>query len=257
MFEVSSSPLLLLEKLDEDVPYLAITTMRLTFKTLAASAALFAVAACSEPAAGPRASASSLSPTDRKPSFELTGSSTATYQFALTAAGGTFVVGDFTVSIPANAVCDPARSSYGDGTWDSDCVTLGAGQSLAMTATVMQTPGGVGLDVQPSIRFSPKTTVTVSTASFANTILANKDYYQSNKDALRPLALYYSTSLNGARIADYVNDKTLKTHVDFGNGRVWRRIKHFSGYNITTGQPCDPSPDDPYCVDDGSDLASR
>jgi hypothetical protein len=244
-------------EVDEDVPYSAIHTMRVTFRTLAATAALFAVAACSESTAGPRAGASPLSATDHKPSFELTGSSVATYDFALTANGGTFTLGAFTISIPANAVCDPARSSYGEGTWDSDCVTLGAGQSLAMRATVVMTSSGVGLDVQPSIRFSPKTNVTVSTDAFADVILANKNYFQSNKDALRPLALYYTSSIGGSLVSDYQTDKTLKTHVDFGNGHVWRRIKHFSGYSVVTGLPCDPSPDDPYCVDDGSDFGGR
>lgn len=226
--------------------------MRVTIKTLAATAALFAVAACSEPSAGPR---SGLAPSGRAPSFDLNGSSSTTsYDFTLTSNGGTFNVGAFTISIPANAVCDPAQSTYGDGTWDTDCVTLGSEQSLSMHATVQQTTSGVGLDVTPAIRFSPKSVVVVSTTAFADVILANKEYFQNHKDALRPLALYYTPTLDGARIADYTADKTLKTHVDFGNGRVWRRVKHFSGYSVVTGLPCDPSPDDPYCVDSGSDL---
>jgi hypothetical protein len=38
---------------------------------------------------------------------------------------------------------------------------------------------------------------------------------------------------------------------------VWRRIKHFSGYNVVSGLPCDPSPDDPNCVDNGGPIVEQ
>jgi len=43
----------------------------------------------------------------------------------------------------------------------------------------------------------------------------------------------------------------IATHVNLTTGIVWRRVKHFSGYNISSGLPCDPSPDDPDCIDTG------
>jgi hypothetical protein len=36
-----------------------------------------------------------------------------------------------------------------------------------------------------------------------------------------------------------------------GSTIVWRKIKHFSGYNVATGEECTPSPDDPDCIDVG------
>ena len=40
------------------------------------------------------------------------------------------------------------------------------------------------------------------------------------------------------------------------SGRVWRRVKHFSGYYSSAGYKCDPSaPTDTSCQTDDSPLA--
>src|SRR5438046_570698 len=36
--------------------------------------------------------------------------------------------------------------------------------------------------------------------------------------------------------------------IDFGTGRVWRYVTHFSSYNIATGEACNPEDGDPNCV---------
>src|SRR6478672_7006683 len=76
--------------------------------------------------------------------------------FTVTAAGGSFDVGMFTVNFPANSVCDPTASSYGPGTWDSACQTLGDGQSITVKATYGFTlGGGPVVDFSPALRFNP------------------------------------------------------------------------------------------------------
>src|SRR5690242_16751207 len=77
----------------------------------------------------------------------------------VTSAGGSFSAGMFTVNFPANSVCDPKVSSYGTGTWDSPCATLGDGQSVTITATYGFTfTGGPVIDFSPALRFNPNTT---------------------------------------------------------------------------------------------------
>ena len=70
---------------------------------------------------------------DLRPSGPFGGSRSTT--FTVTAAGGSFDVGMFTVNFPANSICDPNTSGYGPGTWDSPCNTLADGQSVTVTAT--------------------------------------------------------------------------------------------------------------------------
>ncbi|MFI5230449.1 MAG: hypothetical protein ACHQWU_15345 [Gemmatimonadales bacterium] len=170
--------------------------------------------------------------------------------FTLTAAGGSFSVGGlFTVDFPANSVCDPSQSTYGDGQWDAPCVTLGASQSIQLHAKAVLTASGIRVDFTPHLRFAPDANVTVSTDAFAVLLRLNRGYFSRHPEALGPLALDYAASLTSTPVADYASDPSLITHVDLSTGRVWRRVKHFSGYSQTNGQPCDPSPDNPDCVE--------
>lgn len=227
--------------------------MRVNLRTLAVAAAVLGIAACSDSGTAPR-TASSLRAADRGPSLDLSyGNLQLGSDFTLTSAGGTFPVagGLYTVVFPANAVCDPSASTYGVDQWDAPCTTLSSTQSITVHATVQLTMLGIAVDFSPSLRFSPATTVILYTDVYAPIIVANSAYFAANHAALRPLAMYWSPSLGAASVPDYLTDPTAVTHVDLVTGRVWRRIKHFSGYNVYSGQPCDPSPSDPDCIDTG------
>lgn len=175
-----------------------------------------------------------------------------TTSFTVTSAGGTYTIGGlYALSFPANSICDPATSSYGPGTWNDPCTTLADGQSVTITATYGFTSSGFTIDFSPALRFNPNTKVLIATNVYASAITSNADYYAANPSALHYLGIYYRPQLNGAAQTDAGLDGSLVTHVNLKTGIVWRRIKHFSGYNIYTGLPCDPSPDDPDCIDDG------
>jgi hypothetical protein len=177
-----------------------------------------------------------------------------TTTFTVTSAGGTFVLnGVMVVNFPANSVCDPAKSSYGDGTWDKPCQVLQDDASVTFTATTRVTSSGVAVDVSPAVRFSPSAVVTVGTTLFGPVLTSNKNYYASNPSALSNLAFGYSSSLGGTYVHDYTSDISLITHVNLTTGVIWRRVKHFSGYMIATGEPCEPSPDNPDCIEVDSD----
>jgi hypothetical protein len=172
--------------------------------------------------------------------------------FTVTSAGGSFDVGMFTVNFPANSVCDPDVSSYGPGTWDSDCQTLGAGQSITVKATYGFTlSGGPVVDFSPALRFNPKTIVTLSTDAYAPVLTYFRSYFLANPGVLRYFGVYYTPDFGTTAFTDAGRDGSQVTHVNLTTGIVWRRIKHFSGYNISSGLPCDPSPDDPDCIDTG------
>lgn len=172
--------------------------------------------------------------------------------FTVTSAGGTFQVGNvYTLNFPANSVCDPAVSSYGPGTWDDACTTLADGQSITITATYGFSNSGLFVDFSPALRFNPNTKVTIATSIYALSLTQYADYFASNPSALHFLGIYYTPDRGTTSVTDAGHDGSLVTHVNLKAGVVWRRIKHFSGYNVYSGLPCDPSPDDPDCVDDG------
>ena len=229
-----------------------IRPMRVTLRTLAATAALFAAAACSDSTVMPTPGSGSLTASDRAPSLSLSVGSTIYLggDFNLTSAGGTFTIaGIYTVNFPKNAVCDPGLTDYSAAQWDAPCVTLADGQSIKVHGTVMMTTSGVAVDFQPELQFSPSANVTLYTDLYGPTIVRNRAYYAAHPGDLGSLAMSYIPSIGGDRTADYAGDASVITHVSLLDGRVWRRIKHFSGYTVFTGDKCVAAAGDSTCVD--------
>jgi hypothetical protein len=237
--------------------------MRVTLQTLVASVAVAAVVGCSDSTTSPRdASTRTLSP-GGVPSLDFSPSSAwgtlRTTTFTVSDDGGKFSIGDglYTIVFPSNSVCDPANSSYGPGTWDLPCATLQDGQSITITATYGFTNHGLSVDFSPALRFSPDKEVRISTSVYAPVLTMFSSYFAANPSALHFLGIYYAPDLSSAGTTDAAFDYSLVTHVNLTTGLVWRRIKHFSGYNVVSGLPCDPSPDDPNCVDNGGPIVDQ
>jgi hypothetical protein len=226
--------------------------MRESFRFLAAGLSLLILAGCSEtatsPSATPTRQLSASGPAFDYNSVGSSGSQTTT--FTVTSSGGSFSVnGLFNVNFPANSVCNPTRSTYGSTEWDKPCSTLLPGESVTIQARLSLTSAGMAVDFSPELRFNPNTTVTISTDIFSSTIRNNRDYFLANPSSLGFLSVSYSPTLGGPVINDFAFDSSLQTHVGLTSGRIWRRIKHFSGYMIGNGEPCDPSPDNPDCIE--------
>jgi hypothetical protein len=222
--------------------------MRGILRFLIAGTAIAAIAGCSDSATSPSdATSRTFVPGDR-PSLDYSGSGLRTMTFTLTAAGGVFRFGDlYTLTVPENAVCVP-NSTYGPGTWDAPCTTLHGNQPVKVTVVYGFANGGPVVDFTPDIRFSPKSNVTLSTTLYQQMLMSAQSYYMANPSALR-LNIYYTSDLGATGISEAVSDPSLTTHINLNTGLVWRRIKHFSGYLIATGLACDPSPDNPDCID--------
>jgi hypothetical protein len=226
--------------------------MRSFSRSLAASLVVLSmVAACSDSTSVPSAPSRALSAEAPVFDFGNTGHSfgISTTDFALTASGGSFsVAGLYTVTFPENSVCDPTVSTYGPSEWNAPCQTLRSGQTITVHAQLSLAAGGLAVDFSPALRFSPASQVTISTDIFAPLLKWNRDYFLSHPGSLNNLAIYYAPSLGSSPVQDFGLDQSVTTHVNLTTGVIWRRIKHFSGYNVTSGQACDPQPGDPDCV---------
>lgn len=142
-------------------------------------------------------------------------------EFTVTAAGGTFAVGNHLVVIPARGICDPATSSYGLGTWDAPCTPLET--PLTIQAKVKTANGRTWVDFSPSIRFVPSS----NPAKWAWVLLYNGSHGATN---LSSFNVHFATGIDGAIVDETIDDPTLRTYVNTQTGFSLRRIKHFSGY---------------------------
>ncbi|MHB1862317.1 MAG: hypothetical protein ACYCVL_05030 [Gemmatimonadaceae bacterium] len=161
------------------------------------------------------------------------------YRFNISSRGGAYTLGEFLLVVPPRAVCDPNTSSYGPGTWNDPCTP--ASSPIHVTATVTTIDGRDYVDFTPDIRFVPSNDpsrwVTIHTQRLA-AIGGHGD--------LRRFAVLFSAVPGGPVVDESATDPTLATHVNILTGAVWRRVEHFTGYNVHTGlvDDCTPGVDD-------------
>jgi len=191
-------------------------TSRISAKTILAFVGLGLAAACSDSVSAPRA-------------VELAVKAPAGFDVAVGVTsfryspkrGVTQRLGDHVLVIPAGGVCD-LSSSYGPGTWDDPCTP--AAHSFIITATsYTDADGHPYIDFQPALRFVPS----------KETDLYLKD---GKRDGSTLLTINYC-SLAGC-VDESLGDPSLATHRVGHSSILVRRIKHFSGYSIATGDPC-------------------
>lgn len=225
--------------------------MRLPAKLLLTGAAVFAVSSCYSdrsiaPAGLPVAVGSSV----------LRALVTAqTVDIVIPVTGGTINILDaYTLQFPAGAVCDPTaedtQAGYAAQAWDAPCTV--ATTDIAVRATLKWSNGQLYADFQPALRFVPNKVVRLSTGVMASTVKSYK-----NAGIAQGWSIGYTAGIEQPGVMDAASDPTLRTVIQGNSGIIFRRIKHFSGYVIATGDgyiPCDPADGNPACVwvDDGT-----
>jgi hypothetical protein len=131
------------------------------------------------------------------------------------------------ITFPAHSLCDPSRSSYGNGEWDKPC-TLASAPITIHAVAWLDGQHHPHIDFSPSVRFVPTSNplgwVKISFTDYAASWL--------------PLAtIGYCKQLADKNCTDEsTKDLTMVTVKDPITGRLTRRIKHFSGYNVFSGR---------------------
>ena len=127
--------------------------------------------------------------------------------------------GQYTLSLPNDAICRLDNSGYGVSTFDTSCkpekepVTIQA--KLSVDAA-----GRQRIDLQPRMRFNPDRAVVLSMYVGQAELLSPESW--------RILFCPAGDQLGCVDESEY--DLSLTTRVDLKRGLVYRRIKHFSGY---------------------------
>jgi hypothetical protein len=146
-------------------------------------------------------------------------------------------LGDHEVLLPANVVCDPTTSSYGSGEWEKPCTLATA--PIAFRAITGTRHGHAAIEFEPDVRFVPG-----STADPARSVVLTLRDAKQLKDKIDYSILWWDAdaasnsgngSDKGAWVDEAATDPTLRAWTD-GRNKVSRRLKHFSGYNVTSGR---------------------
>jgi hypothetical protein len=120
----------------------------------------------------------------------------------------------------ASSVCDLATSSYGTTEWDKPCTP--STTTVKITAKVWHDAQGLAhTDFQPAMRFVPSDRVQLDMA---------------NKDGLltRDMRIDFCTA--AGCVDESVTDRSVATVGDEKFAKLSRRVKHFSGYMVSTGR---------------------
>lgn len=201
------------------------------FRLLYTIAAVTALAACRD-GAEPTAASGAESPRAIPSRLLYAVGDTAVLTFDYDpATGGIFELGESAsrVIFPAYSVCDPATSRYGPAHWDAGCRT--ARRPITIVVRMFRdAEGRAHADFSPNLRFVPSEPV---------------ELHLSDADAADPMyagLLTIEYCLTPTRCEDEsLTDPSLATHVSPETGTVWRRIKHFSGYNVAAGYSSGPT----------------
>jgi hypothetical protein len=162
--------------------------------------------------------------------------------FTVTPSGGYFRMGKHGIVFPRNAICDPATSNYGRDFWDANCEVLR--QPIRIHAELRQQDGREWIDFSPELRFKP-----------SRLPLQWVWIYMRTDAVTQPdasLRILWSPAIGVPGIDESVDDPTLRTFVSPWSGYAYRRIKHFSGYNVTSGRTAEADDEEVARDDDSS-----
>ena len=138
----------------------------------------------------------------------------------------TFVyMGEHKIVFPAYSICDPATSSYGPTEWDKPCQPLTT--PITIAADTMTVNGHPHLRFSPDLRFVPS----VDPRNWV--MLYMKDPSASDPLVGPTLTILWEAP-DGTLIDETLSDPTLVTQVQGSSSIVYRRVKHFSGFLVSS-----------------------
>jgi hypothetical protein len=195
---------------------------------LALLAVVSGLAACSDTSTAPQQIGAPTEPTEIQGSTQDL-SSTDTIRFSITInpwTNTTYNLGNGnSLYFPAGSLCS-LNSSYGPTEWDKYCVP--ATSSVTVNAKAWIGPNGKPrVDFDKHIRFVP----TTNPAKFVVIQFAD---LQASLDPW--FNILYCPTATSTCYNEAKTDLSLATVRNPITGRVTRRIKHFSGYNVAAGE---------------------
>ena len=140
------------------------------------------------------------------------------------------------LEIPANAVCKLGVTSYGPTVWNAPCTAQTA--PVQLTVTVKNAASdNPSVDFQPAMRFSPDKVVqiffyvpNVSQTDAKNWVITYCP--NSGSGSISTSTSGSGSSGSGGCVNEALTDPDLQTFVDYDASVLFRRLKHFSRYQV-------------------------
>lgn len=140
--------------------------------------------------------------------------------FQVGPAGGVFPLGRHWIAFPANSVCDMSQSSYGEAHWNQLCPI--ASEPVTINALVFaDTSGHPHVEFAEHLRFDP-----------TKQVILHMSFDYREGDAAPDLLWRKQQSAQAIDEGDV--DPAMVTR-EGDQWMVYRRVKHFSGYTLSTG----------------------
>src|SRR5688500_293282 len=205
------------------------TFMRFTCPRILLAFTALLVVGCSDQPSAPEAAVSS----EESPFLKVYPTYSADRKSAdiiVEPSGGYFALGKHVIAFAPNSICDPAVSTYGVTEWDQPCTPITT--PINIHAELREQDGRTWIDFSPELRFVPSDDEGQWVYLFMRTTAAEGKFL-TGKNAP---PILWSPAIGVPGIDESLLDPTLKTKWDRRLGGVYRRIKHFSGYNVYSGR---------------------
>lgn len=131
-----------------------------------------------------------------------------------------------TLTFPEGSLCDPYKSTYGEGEWDKSCTKATRPLTVNVKAW-LDRYGHARIDFDKDIRFVPSNYV-------SQWVVITFDDYEASLDPMYNI-LYCATPRSTCK-DESKRDYTLLPMKNPLTRKIQRRIKHFSGYNVAAGR---------------------
>ncbi len=143
-----------------------------------------------------------------------------------------YIPGAHRLWVRAGGICD-LKSDYGSGTWDLPCLSAIL-PTIVVARSWVDANGHPGIEFSPALRFLP---AKEGEGSSAELWLRDRSAAWNTTAIIR-----YCTEKEC--VDEGAKDSSMVTLHDLKRGYLYRRIKHFSGYQVSTGREDEP-PTDP------------
>lgn len=186
-----------------------------------------AIMGCSESALSPATTAETDLPLRGGASHTLVPGDTLRFDIVIDPVkGSVWELGEGNyVSFTKGSLCDP-NSSYGPTEWDQPCKATKTPLNVHVTEW-LDASGHTRVDFSPSVRFAPSTNPKEWVTIVFSDVAASIDPQYN---------ILYCATVAGSCTNEAVTDPSLVTLRDPKTGKLARRIKHFSGYNVAAGR---------------------
>lgn len=204
-------------------------TMRRSIRsTLIALSPVLVLAACQDAPTAPRQVAVAST---EMPDFRITGTIANDQQSAdirVTRTGGWFVLGPHAVYFPRGSICS-LESSYGVTEWDKPC--LPATRPVDFHVEIRRDVDGRSwLSFSPDVRFVPS-------KNRSQWVMLYMWAGGSAADAQSAVpTILWTPAGTTTGIDESLTDETLVTRMVPGTSIAYRRVKHFSGFQVGMGR---------------------